>query len=175
MAHTAVASQMRYRSGVVQFVVLKTNPSYPIQEGDLIYSDGTYALPASALADQGTLVANQLAFAAAFVGVACSKDGLQTGETSFKLTTSKGYVLVATTGDFAFPCAATSWATGDKVGAVEISTNDGLEDQKVAKVTLSQYAIGIAKVPYNAIGTSQTEIVVAIRSALMDQEVNSGA
>jgi len=169
-----MSSQTRYRSGVVAYVALLTVASNaaPIEEGDLVYESGGYAYPASSQADAGTESANQTAFAGNFAGVAARKTGLQTSETSFKLTTDPGYTLVAVSGDWEYPCASTSWSTGDLVGADEASSGTALEDQKVAKVTTVDKAIGIAVVPYNALGDAQTTIIVRLRSALVHQSVS---
>lgn len=165
-----MSSRFRYRGGVVQFVALKTNASYPIEEGDLVYNSSGEALPASALADQGDAAANREAFAASFAGVACKKTGLQSGETSFRLTTDPGYTLVATTGDFEFDCSSTSWSPGDMVGVY--ASADACSDQQVAKVTSVAEAIGVAKVPYDALGDAQTTIIVSLRSALMRDSIS---
>ena len=174
-----MSSQVRYRSGVVEYVALPTaddgTVTKSIEVGDLVYVAGGVAYPASYLSDQGNEAANQAAFAVAFAGVAVKKTGLQSGEVTFKLDDDPGYTMVATSGEFEFPSAATSWVPGDLVGADENADGDGLLDQQVAKVTLTGSSIGVAKVPYNALGTSQTTILVDIRSQLMKQEVQSGA
>ena len=165
-----MSSQMRYRSGVVAYVALETNTSYPIEEGDLVYEADGEALPASALADAGSAAQNRAAFCAAFAGVAARKTGLQTDETSFKLTTDPGYTLVAVSGDWEYPCASTSWVTGNLVGVY--ADADGCSDQVVAVVTVVTEAIGVAKVPYNALGDAQTAIIVSLRSGLIHQSVS---
>lgn len=173
-----MANTMRYRSGVMECVSLPTandgDTTHSIEVGDLVYVSGGKAYPASAMADQSSLTANQAAFALAFAGVAVEKTGLQTGEKTFHLTDDPGSVYVAVTGDFEFPCDATSFATGDRIGAAENSDGNALEDQKVAQVASNAYTIGVAKVPYNAIGTSQTSIIMSIRSQLIRNEVVSG-
>ena len=167
-----MASTMRYRSGVMNLVALKTHASYPIEDGDLVYEVSGIAYPASAQADGGNEAANQLSFAETFAGVAMAKTGLQSGETSFRLTTDPGYTLVATTGDFEFPCPSTSFSPGDLIGADENADGDALLDQQVALVTLVNSAIGVAKVPYNALGDAQTSILVSLRSALTRESVS---
>jgi len=165
-----MASIMRYRTGVVAYVALKTNTTYPIEEGDLVYEASGYAYPANHQSDVGDAAANRAEFAGKFAGVAAHKTGLQSGETSFKLTTDPGYTLVAVSGDWAYECAATSWVTGDLVGVYNDATINS--NQKVAKVTSVAEAIGVANVPYNALGTSQTEIIVSIRSKLVHNSVS---
>jgi hypothetical protein len=176
MAHTNVASVNRYRTGACETVVMPDNASYPINVGDILYQVSGTVYPASALANQGSQALNQAYLAAHFAGIALSKDGLQTGETSARLTTAKGHVLVGVSGDFEFPCAATAFKTGDYVGGLNITTGSAntLEDQKVAKVTLDSAAIGIAKVAVNDIGATITSVIVSIKSPLMDEGVTSG-
>lgn len=165
-----MASKVRYRHGVVKYRSLKTNASYPIEIGDLCYAVAGVLYPASALADAGAAADNRAAFAAAFAGVAVRKTGLQTGETSFKLTTDPGYTLVATSGTFEFPCASTSWQPGDLVGVY--ATADACSNQQVCKVTNVAEAIGTAVVPHEALGTAQTTILVDIRSALIHESIS---
>jgi hypothetical protein len=171
-----MASKLRYVSGVVQYLVLPTAndaaAAHAIEEGDLVYVTGGVAYPASHLADGGSAAVNRAAFAAAFCGVAVQKVGLQSGETSFKLTTDPGYILVAVTGCWRFVSAATSWAPGDMVGVYNDATDNS--DQQVAKVTAYNEAIGVAVVPYAALGSSQTEIVVMLRSPFIYDAVQSG-
>jgi len=168
-----MASRFLYRGGALDIVAIPSNDSYPVEEGDLVAVVEGKAVPAADMSDVGDAAANRAAFRAAFAGVALQKNGLQYGETSFKLTTDKGYVLVATSGDFEYECGATAWKTGYRVGVY----NDGTDNsnQRVVKVDIDAEAIGIAKVPYNALGTEQTRIIVSIRSVLMVQPVNSGA
>ena len=164
-----MASLMRYRKGVVAYVALETGET-AIEAGDLVYESAGVAYPASALADAGTAAQNRVAFAAAFAGVAALKTGLQTGETSFKITTDPGFTLVAVSGVWEYPSAATSWVTGNLVGVY--ADADGCSDQQVAQVTLVTETIGVAEVPYNALGDSQTAILVHLRSQLMRSSVS---
>src|SRR5512144_1432259 len=112
-----MASIMRYRGGVVRYYALlpyhntSGAAADAIEVGDLVYVSGGNAYPASKQSDAGTAAQNRSTFAAAFAGVALQKVGLQTGETSFKLTTDPGYLMVAVSGDFEFDCASTSWAS----------------------------------------------------------------
>jgi hypothetical protein len=165
-----MASQMRYRKGVVAYVALQTHASHPIEAGDLVYESAGVAYPATSLADAGTAAQNRAAFAGAFAGVASLKTGLQSGEFSFKLTTAPGWTLVAVSGVWEYPCAATSWSPGDLVGVY--ADADGCYDQQVAQVTGVDEAIGVAEVPYNALGDSQTAILVHLRSQLMHSSVS---
>lgn len=171
-----MSSTMRYRGGSINPVPFPTANdgvvTKSIEVGDLVYVSGGVAYPASYLSDQGTLAANQIAFALLFAGVAVAKTGLQSGETTFKITNDLGYVLVATAGEFEFDCDATSWAPGELVGAVENDDGDGLLDQEVAKVTAVTKAIGVAKVPMSVLGDSLTSIIVSIRSVVMREGVS---
>lgn len=174
-----MGSIMRYRSGVVNYIALPTANdgavANAIEVGDLVCCVGGVAYPAgntTIMTDGGNGATNRAAFAAAFAGVAVQKIGLQTGETSFKLTTDPGWVLVATSGDFEYPCAATSFAPGDMVGVYNNETSNS--DQQVAKVTSTAEAIGIAKVPYNALGSSMTSVVVELRPKFTYDQVGSG-
>jgi hypothetical protein len=81
---------------------------------------------------------------------------------------------VAISGDFEYPCAATSWNPGDLVGGYCADTNTAPASQQVAQVTAWDEAIGVAKVPYNALGTSMTSIIVSIRPNYLKDAVVSG-
>jgi len=172
-----MASLFRYRAGVVAYIALPTNSSYPIEEGDLCWKHSDNKVyPAYAyyavVGDAGTAAQNRAAFATKFAGIAVKKTGLTTGETSFRLTTDPGYTVLAISGDWEYDCAATSWVTGDLVGVYNDATYNS--NQKVALVTASNEVIGVAKVPYNAIGASLTSVVISIRTAVMHDEVVSG-
>jgi len=171
-----MASIMRYRGGVVELVPFLTTAdaaaAHAIEVGDLVYFS-TYAYPASHLADAGSAAENRAAFAALFVGVASQKTGLQTGETSFWLTPDKGYIMVAASGLYEFDCAATAWATGDLVGVYNDATDNS--DQKVAKVTNYNEAIGVARVPIKNIGATTTTVIVEIRPRLLFHQVVYGS
>jgi hypothetical protein len=174
-----MSSISRFRGGVVQYQAFPTHASYPIELGDLcwVHSDGK-AYPAYAayavLGDLGSAALNRVGFASRFAGVACQKVGLQTGEKSFLLTTDPGWILLATTGDFEFDCATgISWAPGSRAGVYNDATYNS--NQKVCLVTLDEEAIGVAKVPYSALGsTTQLSMVVAIRSHIMLDGIHSG-
>lgn len=161
-----MASNQRYRGGQVEFVSLATDGTHALEEGDLAGVTGGYVLAAGQYATAAALKT-------AFAGVAVHKTGLQSGETSFRLTTDPGYNLVATTGDFEFPCAATSWANGDLVAAYV--SGGACYPQQVAKTTKYDEAIGVAVVPHNALGTSMTSVIVRLRSNLMKEQPISGS
>lgn len=173
-----MSSQKRYRGGVMKMLHLPTagdgdtTPAHAFEDGDLVYVTGGVAYPASHLADQGDAAANRAAFGPMFAGVAIRKTGLQTGEKSFKLTTDPGVVLVATSGIFEYPCAATSWKPNDLVAVY--ADADGCYDQQVASTAVYAEVIGTAVVPLAAIGTSQTSILVDIRPLASFDQVSSG-
>jgi hypothetical protein len=168
---------MRYRGGDCKPVLCKTHPSYPIEEGDLLFrhpADNT-ARPASAMANQGTVALNQDAFAEYFLGVALQKNGLQPGETSFRVTTDLGYVMVATAGRFEFDCDSQEWQAGDSVAVA--ATVNGCSAQEVAPPDSGsslqlERAIGAAVPGVAGIsGASTTRIVVEICSRIMNPDV----
>jgi len=171
-----MASKMRYRGGDIEPICLPTandgTVTKSIEVGDLVYVTGGVVYPASYLADAGNAAVNRAAFAALFAGVAVQKIGLQSGETTFKLTNDPGWILVATTGDFEFDCAATSFAPGDMIGVYNDATNNS--DQQVAKVTSYDEAIAVAVVPYSVLGDSHTKIIARLRSNLMRNDITSG-
>lgn len=173
-----MASVMRYRSGVVKKVSFPNHASYPIEVGDLcwLHSDGK-VYPASActtvLGDAGTAAQNRAQFATRFVGVAAKKTGLQTGETSFKLTTDPGYTVIDTSGVFEFDLqSATTVKPEDLIGVYNDATDS--VDQQVAVVTARNETIGLAVVPYDSLGDSQTTILVDIRPMAAYNQVSSG-
>lgn len=102
-------SRFRYRGGDTNLIFAKYTTAHPIEEGDLCFLDPTsgYVRPAADMVGMpaASIVANQLAFAKYFIGVAMAKMGLQTGEKSFRLVTEGNCVPIATTGLFEFDCA----------------------------------------------------------------------
>lgn len=117
-----------------------------IAVGDLLYNNAGVAARASAQADQLTAAANQKLFARLFLGVAA--DAKLAAESSTRDIAVRADVVAY------FDCAATTWAVGDLVGAVENSGGDGLENQKVAKVADPAAAIGVCL----QAGTSVTKV-----------------
>jgi len=169
-----MASVMRYRRGNCNPVALPTDSTKPIEVGDLCVIQSSKVVPASAMADAGDAAANRVASKAVFAGVALHKSGLQSGETTARLTGSidPGYNLIATAGQFEFDCAATAWVDGDLVGIYSDATTNS--NQKVAKVTTYTEAIGVAVVPFNAIGAATSTVIVELRSVERHNTLLSG-
>jgi hypothetical protein len=174
-----MSSISRYRGGNVSYIALPTANdgavAHAIEVGDLVYVSGGVAYPASHLADGGDAATNRAALAALFAGVAVQKIGLQTGEKTFHLTDDPGWVLVATSGDFAFDCATgISWLPNSLVGVYNDATNNS--DQKVCLVTAYGEAIGVVKLPYNALAkTTLTEVIVSIRPMYVHEQLVYGS
>lgn len=144
-----MASVMRYRSGVVSYIALPTAAGYPIEVGDLVGYSGGKAYPAS-------YFSTIAAFHSAFAGVAVQKIGLQPGETSFKLTTDPGWILVAVSGDFEFDCATgISWVPGSLVCGVALA----YATDATSWVTGTAYAAG--QVVYNPSGNLIYQVLVS--------------
>ena len=120
--------------------------STAIAVGDLLFNNAGVVAKASAQADQLTAAANQLLFAKLFLGVAA--------EAKIAADPSTRDINVRADAVAYFDCASTTWAVGDLVGAVENSGGDGLENQKVAKVTDPAAAIGVCV----QAGTSVTKV-----------------
>ena len=163
-------SQMRYVAGDTNPILAPTDPNVPINEGDLLFKHPATgkAWPAASMANQGSKNLNQDAFQQYFLGVALNKVGLQTGETSFRLVTNPGYVAVATTGDFEYPCPSNVYAPGDLVG-VYATAGGGCASQEVDTAASASLAIGHA-VPGEASivsGVAVTQITVRIESTVM--------
>ncbi len=123
---------MRWRYGDTNPVVAAVDSATVIEIGDLIYLDTDDAKPASSQADQETKAANQALFAGNFLGVAMQQS--RAGDTT--------PIRVATTGTFEFSCTAGTFELGDLIGSTENTGGDGLEKQKVEKVTTSAGAFG---------------------------------
>jgi len=130
-----------------------------VNMGDLVWKDDT-ASPktvkkASALSYTDTPSA-QREFAAKFAGVSSYHSPVgDTADDARHLDPLK----VSTNGRFKFTCDSATFALGDLIGVAENSTPDGLENQKVVKVTDSSLAIG--KVSKQEL-TAVTEVIVEI-------------
>jgi hypothetical protein len=103
--------------------------------GDLLFNNSGTLAKASAQADQLTAAANQKLFAKLFLGIAA--------EAKIAADSSTRNVLVRADVVARFDCASTTWTVGDLIGAVENTGGDALENQKVAKVTDPEAAIGV--------------------------------
>jgi len=171
-----MASVTNYRGGDTREVLMKASATYPFEKGDLLFKDPVtgYVMPASIRSNHGTEALNQTAFAQYFAGVALVKNGLQTGETSFRLVTADSEVRVATAGRFEFECDSQTFGPGDLI-AVAADTA-GCSDQKVDAASTSgslqeERAIGRAVPGVAGLAGATTRIVIEIKSRIMDADV----
>ncbi len=145
---------MRWRYGDTNPVIAAVDGTTAIEIGDLVYQAVDHAEPASALADQGSLTANQQLLVGTFLGVAMQRS--RSGDTD--------PIRVATTGVFEFDCAGGTFELGDLMGANANAAGNGLLTQQVAKVSAAQYAVGrIARQE----ATTAVSVLVDIRSTVM--------
>ena len=145
---------MRWRYGDTNPVVAAVDGATAIEIGDLLYLDVDNAQPASALANQESLGANQQALAGKFLGVAMQRS--RPGDTA--------PIRVATTGVFEFDCAGATFELGNLMGADANPAGNGLASQQVAQVAAAQYAIGrIARRE----PASTVSVLMDIRSTVM--------
>lgn len=168
-----MASTFRYRRGDAKPVPMKTNSSFPIEAGDLLWQDpddGTVK-PAADLTNQGVAATNQDYFQQYFAGVAMGKVGLQTGETTARLTTDPGYVMVGTGGVWEFDCASAAFVPGALVGVK--ADGNGCSNQAVASAASESLAIGVAVPTVAQLGVAVTSIEVEIRSTIMRGSVQA--
>jgi hypothetical protein len=130
---------------------------------------------ASYLAGQPSYADLQEAFAMVFAGVAARKTGQLSGETLWQLaeTIDPGYTLIATSGMFEYTCPAQVWVPGAPVGiygslsgGVYVA-NSQTVDAIQSGATAANAAIGVAVVPFAALGMTVTKILVDIRSVTM--------
>lgn len=107
-----------------------------IYAGDFLVLTASKAIPASTLGDSGTKAQNQAAAHAVFLGVALDA----------KLAGDARDVLVATAGEFKYPCAALGSASdiGAFVGMAGTGSGGavGVDDQSVEIVATAGLAIG---------------------------------
>lgn len=149
-----MSDKMRWRYGDTNPVVAAVNTTTVVEIGDLLWQDVDDAKPASSLADQGSLAANQEALLNNFLGVAMQRS--RSGENA--------PIRVATTGVFEYDCASGTFELGDLVGPVENALGTALLNQQVAKVADAKYAIGrVAKRHASA----TTTVLVDVRSTIM--------
>jgi hypothetical protein len=168
-----MASTFRYRRGDYKPQLFKTDPAYPIEEGDLVFqhpSNGCIR-PASSLLNQGSAALNQDAFQQYFAGVAMNKIGLQPGEKSFRLTTDLGYCVVATAGEFEFDCDSYQWSPGELVGVW--ADTAGCANQKVAPAASESLAIAQASPGITGLQNAMTRVTVAIQSVVFGRGIQA--
>lgn len=166
-----MASTARYVRGDTKPRTFKASASYPFEKGDLLYihpADNTLRR-ASDLTAQGDAEHGQLGFARYFVGIAGVKNGLESGEKSYKANDNyDAEVLVLTGGVWELDCPAQEFVNGQGVGIY--SSSAGLEPypQKVDSLkgaaTLSQ-RIGVAVPSVGALrgGANMTRVHVEIQ------------
>jgi hypothetical protein len=166
-----MSDKQRYRNGNVNAISMIPDTAAAIHVGDLVFRDPTSykARPASGMANQGSEGNNQYEFHNLFAGVALKRGGaLESGEVSFNLNPLPSQILVATTGDFEFDCAATAWQPGDLVGPANNTGGTALEGQTVKKVTTQARSIGVAVPSPTSIGQSKTTVIVRIMNTIID-------
>lgn len=148
-----MSDKMRWRRGDTNPVLAAVDSETVIAIGDLLYLDTDDANPAGDQADGGTELANQITFAASFLGVAMQRS--RSGDTD--------PIRVATTGVFEYPCASAAFEIGDKIGVDEAASGTALEDQKVVGVTGVAEAIGrCARREPTARTTVEVEIISTV-------------
>jgi hypothetical protein len=146
-----MANTMRWRYGDTNPVMMPVADDTEIEIGDLVYAAAGLARPAGALADLGTLAANQEAFHDAFVGVAmqCSPAGAEEP------------IRVATSGVFEMDCLSATLDVGDCLGPDEGVAGLELLNQTVVKVATPNLAIGRCAKRVNPAGTRALVDVVS--------------
>jgi hypothetical protein len=149
-----MSDKMRWRYGDTNPVVAAVDSATVIEVGDVLYQDTDDAKPASDQADQGSEAANQILFAANFLGVAMQRS--RSGDTD--------PIRVATTGVFEAVCPSATYELGDKIGPSEAASGIVLEDQQVEKVTNHKNAIGLCA---RREGSARTTVFVDIISTVM--------
>ena len=149
-----MTDKMRWRYGDTNPVIAAVDSATVIEIGDLVYLDTDDAKPASSQADQGTETDNQSAFADKFLGVAMQRS--RAGDSD--------PIRVATTGVFEFDCPSSTFELGDIVGVDEAASGTALENQQIAPVPATDYAI--ARVARRA-PVATTNVLVDIRSTVM--------
>lgn len=117
------------------------NGTLAVAKGDLMYHAADDVRPFAQQADGGTLAANQISAAKVFAGVA-----------------AEAKLVTQTAADTEFPvcvdceveidCTSATFEVGDLVGPEEDSGGTYLENQKVAKVTTRNKAIGVVTKRY---------------------------
>jgi hypothetical protein len=166
-----MASTARYVSGDSKPRVFLASASYPFEKGDLLYehpADHTLRR-ASNLANEGSAALNRLGFAEYFVGVAGVKNGLMSGEISFKNNQNfQAEVLVHTGGVWEFDCDADNYYNGQAIGVYATAT--ACENQKVDAATNLNDRIGVAVLSVGAIkagvaGNTMTRLQIEIMPA----------
>jgi len=138
-----MANTMRWRYGETNPIRMPVPTGFIIEIGDLVYLDSGAAKAASAIADLGTLAANQEALHDQFLGVAMQASPAASTEP----------IRVATTGVFEFNCVSATFEMGDLLGATEEGTGTELNNQDLIGVATPNLAIGRCTKRVNPAGT----------------------
>jgi hypothetical protein len=141
--------------GPVVTTVLNVPASTQISIGDLLYWNGTAAVPLSAATGSGTALIDQATIAASFVGAS------QQGRIAAQTTT--GYpdfpingIVIATDVIYEADCASATFEVGDLVGVVSsgASAVGAISDQAVVAVSQPNLAIGYVVQKYSSATTT---------------------
>jgi hypothetical protein len=127
-----MGNKMRWKYGDTNPVVAPVDSAVAVEIGDLLYWDTDDAKPATSQADQGSEAANQILFAANFLGVAMQA----------KAAGAAGTIRVATAGVFEFDSPSATHELAAFFGASENAGGDALLDQQIEIVTTADKAIG---------------------------------
>jgi hypothetical protein len=142
-------------SGPVTTTVLNVPASTTISIGDLLYWNGTAAVPLSAATGSGTALIDQAIIAASFVGVS------QQGRISAQTTT--GYpgfpitgIVIGTDVIYEADCASATFEAGDLVGVISsgAAAVGAISDQSVVAVSQPNLAIGYVVQKYSSATTT---------------------
>lgn len=153
MGSTFGGSRFVLPSGITT-TVLNVPASTQISIGDLLYWNGTAAVPLSAATGSGTAAIDQATIAASFVGVA------QQGRIAAQTTT--GYpdfpitgILIGTDVVYEATCASATFECGDLVGVLSAATGavGDIADQSVVAVSQPNLAIGYVTNKYSTATT----------------------
>lgn len=152
---------MRQRTGDANPVQVPVAAATVIDQGDLVCLVGGLVVPASSIAWDTNLAGTQQDVHDVFLGVALTSS--RNGDTAD--------VIVATEGEFEFPCAAAAFALGALVGPTAISTTSANARQ----------VVGVAS-PWLAVGrvsrvapSGSTSVLVRIESTIMHGGVQAMA
>jgi hypothetical protein len=154
-----MTSKFRWVHGDTTHVLAPVASTTVIEIGDLVYYDTDSAKPASLQTNQTSETANQTLFASKFLGV--SMQASPAGSTT--------PIRIVTDGIFEFDCNSNTYELGNHVGIGVKTGNAGLENQKLAKLTSKDGAIGRIN---RREGTATTSVQVHLRSTVMHGAVS---
>lgn len=141
--------------GPVTTTVLNVPASTTISIGDMLYWNGTAAVPLSAATGSGTALIDQATIAASFVGV--SQQGRIAAQTS------TGYpdyplngIVIGTDVIYEASCTSATFECGDLVGVVSAAAGavGDISDQSVVAVSQPNLAIGYVIQKYSSATTT---------------------